>query len=315
MAYVRTYNPRVRVGNWNEDVTLEEETLKEFILRKERGELTVQKEGVLRHNIMKPVSLSVSLDGFLNFGDTVILVNSGGGLHDPRRPCVLSIIADSSNIGSHSGTNPSPSLQGPLQVGGAHSMDPCLRNAFVITSVDGTTDGEVVRYDQNFALRTASGFAGELYLASDHRTFMKCAKKSRLQELSLVDKIDFLCWWKAIYVDPQERLENEGYPVPVNRKVLISHCKTNQCLAALGNHILWTPFGKEYELTAHTFLDSHKAEQDNNHWLFVTANPTNQNQSLLQSQKDDVMTDELRQEPEQLEDIQVNEHFKGDEKQ
>lgn len=32
-----------------------QETLKEFILRKERGELTVQKEGVLRHNIMKPV--------------------------------------------------------------------------------------------------------------------------------------------------------------------------------------------------------------------------------------------------------------------
>lgn len=76
-----------------------------------------------------------------------------------------------------------------------------------------------------------------------------------------------------------------------------------------------TPFGKEYELTAHTFLDSHKAEQDNNHWLFVTANPTNQNQSLLQPQQDDVMTDELRQEPEPVEDIQVNEHFKGDVKQ
>ncbi|CDQ89848.1 unnamed protein product [Oncorhynchus mykiss] len=34
-----------------------------------------------------------------------------------------------------------------------------------------------------------------------------------------------------------------------NSKVLISHCKTNQALAVLGQHILWTPFGKEYEVT------------------------------------------------------------------
>ncbi|XP_051580651.1 cilia- and flagella-associated protein 161-like isoform X1 [Myxocyprinus asiaticus] len=298
MAHVRTYNPRVRVGNWKEDVTLEEETLKNFILQKERGQLTVQKEEVLRQNILKPVSLSVSHDGFLHFGDTVMLVNSGGGGHDLCGPCALSIIADSSNIKSHSGTNSVLHLLGPLQVGGATSMDPCVRNAFVITSVDGTSDGEMVRYDQNFALRTTAGFSGELYLASDYRTFQKYAKKSRLQELSLVDNNDFLCWWRVIYFDPQERLENEGYPVQVNSKVLISHCKTNQCLAALGKHILWTPFGKEYELTAHTFLDSHKAERDVNHWLFVTGHPTNQNQSLLQLQQNSVITDEHREDTE-----------------
>lgn len=73
-----------------------------------------------------------------------------------------------------------------------------------------------------------------------------------------------------------------------------------------------TQFGKEYELTAHTFLDSHKAEQDNNHWLFVTADPTNQNQSLLQPQQDDVMTDDLREEPEPVEDTQVKEHGSKD---
>ncbi|XP_067245281.1 cilia- and flagella-associated protein 161 [Chanodichthys erythropterus] len=302
MAHVRTYNPRVRVGNWKEDVTLEEETLKNFLLQKDRGELTIQKEGALRQNILKPVSLSVSQDGFLHFGDTIMLVNSGE--HDQRGSCVLSIIADSSNIAPHSQTNSVPRLLGPLQVGGSHSMTPCVRNAFIITSVDGTSDGEVLRYDQSFALRTTAGFAGELFLASDHRTFLKCAKKSRLQELSLVEEFDFLCWWKVIYFDPQERLENEGYPVQVNSIILISHCKTNQCLAALGNHILWTPFGKEYELTAHTFLDSHKAEQDNNHWLFFTAHPANQNQSLMQLQQDTVTTDEHG---ENQEDTQVKE--------
>uniref|UniRef100_A0A8C1X3N9 Cilia and flagella associated protein 161 n=1 Tax=Cyprinus carpio TaxID=7962 RepID=A0A8C1X3N9_CYPCA len=94
-----------------------------------------------------------------------------------------------------------------------------------------------------------------LFLASDHKTFLKCAKKSRLQELSLVEEFDFLCWWKVIYFDPQERLENEGYPVQVNSKVLISHL----FIYLFG----FSLFGKEYELTARTFLDSHKAERDN----------------------------------------------------
>lgn len=63
-----------------------------------------------------------------------------------------------------------------------------------------------------------------------------------------------------------------------------------------------TPFGKECELSAHTFLDSHKAEQDNNHWLFFMAHPASQNQSLMQ--QDSEKTDEQR---ESQEDMQVNE--------
>ncbi len=65
-----------------------------------------------------------------------------------------------------------------------------------------------------------------------------------------------------------------------------------------------TPFGKEYELSAHTFLDSHKAERDNNHWLFLMAHPANQNQSLMQLQQDSDITDEQR---ENQEDTQVKE--------
>ncbi|KAK3570848.1 hypothetical protein QTP86_028265 [Hemibagrus guttatus] len=184
------------------------------------------------------VSLTVSPDGWLHFGDTVMLVNSRGTKRDPCDLSVLSIIADLSNITSHIKTNSEPFLQGPCQVGGASSTQPCVRNTFIITSVDECADGEILRYEQNFALRTTPDFGVELYLASDHRTFQKCAKKSRLQEVSLVPQKDFLCWWKLLYFDPQERLEHEGFPVQVSTKVLLSHCKTNQCLAALPDHTL-----------------------------------------------------------------------------
>ncbi|KAG9271768.1 cilia- and flagella-associated protein 161 [Astyanax mexicanus] len=282
MSSARTYRASVRVGNWMEDVTLEKDSLKDFLYRRDRGELTVQKTDLLKQTLLKPVSLSVSRDGFLRFGDTVMLVNSGGTDHDPCDPCSLSIVADLSNMKSHPQTSSNTGLYGPFQVGGASGLTPCVRNALIITSVDGTAEGEVLRYEQSFALRTTAAFSGELYLASDHRTFQKCAKSSRLQEVSLVEQADFLCWWRVVYFDPQERLEHEGYPVQGNTKVLITHCKTNQCLAALANHEVWTPFGKEYELVAHTFLDSHKAEQNSNHWLFVTADPGQEEQSLVQ---------------------------------
>ncbi|XP_053356750.1 cilia- and flagella-associated protein 161 [Clarias gariepinus] len=275
MAKLRVYSPGVRVGNWIEELNLEEEALRDFLQRKERGELTVQKHGILRHALLRPVSLSVTPDGLLRFGDTVQLLSARGVTHDPCdpcTPCALSIIADLSNITSHLGDS-TPALHGPCQVGGARGMEPCVRNSFIITSVDETSDGEILRYEQSFALRTTSGSGGELYLASDHRTFQKCAKKSRLQEVNLVQQLDFLCWWRPVYFDPQERLEHEGFPVQVNSKLLLSHCKTNQCLAAMPEHTLWTPFGRESEVAAHTFLDSHKAEQVCNHWIFMTAEP------------------------------------------
>lgn len=32
-------------------------------------------------------------------------------------------------------------------------------------------------------------------------------------------------------------------------------------------------FGREFELSTHTFLDSHKAETDQNHWMMVMQVP------------------------------------------
>ncbi|KAK2848450.1 hypothetical protein Q7C36_010132 [Tachysurus vachellii] len=270
MDQVRAYRHGVRLGNWREDATLEEEALREFLQRKDRGELTVQKTGVLRQTLLQHVSFSVSPDGFLRFGDTIMLFNTRSMDRGPCDPCVLSIIADLSNI-AHVKTNSKPFLQGPCQVGGASSIQPCVRNTFIITSVDESEDGDLLRYEQNFALRTTPDFGEELYLSSDNRTFQKFAKKSKLQEVSLVKQKDFLCCWRLLYFDPEERLENEGFPVQVNTKLLLSHCKTNQCLAALPEHTLWTMFGKESEITAHTFLDSHKAEKECNHWMFMTS--------------------------------------------
>lgn len=55
----------------------------------------------------------------------------------------------------------------------------------------------------------------QLYLASDHKSFIRFAKKSHLQQVFLTDELSYLTCWQATFLDPQLRLEHEGFPVPV----------------------------------------------------------------------------------------------------
>ncbi|XP_043933878.1 cilia- and flagella-associated protein 161 [Protopterus annectens] len=271
---MNTYNPAVRIGNWNEDVSLSEDLLKDFLAKKERGELLIQKTSYLKKNLLQKVNLSVSNDGFVHFGDTIMLVNPGNekvhldSTDPPHGPLSLAINPEESKVHTCS------SIEAPCGISAIQNLEPSVRNTFVITSVDGTALGKPLLYGQNFALRTTEGFAGQLYLASDHKTFLKNAKKSRLQEINLTNQYSYLTHWQVLYIDPQFRMEYEGYPVHANANIIFDHCKTNQCLAVFSNYVLWTPYGKEYEVAVHTLLDSHKAERDVNHWLLVTGSPS-----------------------------------------
>ncbi|XP_056273525.1 cilia- and flagella-associated protein 161 [Pseudoliparis swirei] len=288
MAHISTYRSNVKIGNWNEDLRLEEDAKKDYLEKKEKGELVAQKVDFLKQNILRPVNLTLTNDGRLHFGDVVMLVNMGGG---QRERSAVSINADINSLRR----TPSPGVQAPCGVSAGRGIQACVRTAFVITSVDGSPEGSTLHFEQPFALKTTSGFAGGLYLISDLQTFQKSAKKSRLQEVNLDDSGSFMSWWKIVHFDPQERLEYEDQPVPANVSVLIIHCKTNQALAVLGNHVLWTAYDKEYELTAHTFLDSHKVEQDNNHWIMCTSDSAGKGLVILNHPQSEADRDELTQ--------------------
>ena len=89
---IRTYNSQVRVGNWNEDICLEEDLLKgertqmtsigwplnlDFLERKENGTLLIQKKAKLRELFLSEVELTESKDGYIHFGDKVMIMNQG----------------------------------------------------------------------------------------------------------------------------------------------------------------------------------------------------------------------------------------------
>lgn len=254
---VRTYNPSVRVGNWNEDLCLEEDLLKDFLEKKQNGELSIDKSQQWLTQVLKPTQLSSS--NGIKFGDSVCVFN-------PSLEVTLSI-----NMSTTVNRN-TDTLIGPCGVSGSKILNPICRNTFVIKSPTGDKQGQSLMYGEPFLLCSQDGLTGDLKLTSELTTFTKNAKKSRLQEVLLVNESSFDCHWQVLHFNPQLRLETEGTPVPGDQKIMLNHCKTNQRLRAMSDYRIRTAFGHEHEIVAHTDLDSHKAEKSENHWIIVTGN-------------------------------------------
>ncbi|NXR03636.1 CF161 protein, partial [Sagittarius serpentarius] len=208
-----------------------QDRLRDFMQKRERGELLIQKVNKLQDNLLKKIQLSVSKDGFVHFGDTVMLLNPDNKPSVENYPGVcgsLTLAVNLDEISMYSAA----SLQAPCGVSAVKSVDPMGRNTFCILSADGRAVGEPIRFGQNFGLGTTGGFSDQmLYLASDHKSFIRFAKKSYLQQVFLTNELSYLTCWQATFLDPQLRLEYEGFPVPANSKMIITHCHTNRSLA------------------------------------------------------------------------------------
>uniref|UniRef100_A0A8C9UWG9 Cilia and flagella associated protein 161 n=1 Tax=Spermophilus dauricus TaxID=99837 RepID=A0A8C9UWG9_SPEDA len=275
------YCPRVRMGNWNEDIYLEEEYMKDFLDKREKGKLLIQRNRRLKKNLLRPMQLSISEDGYIHYGDKVMLLNPNypekeeAGLFQCGD---LSLCMTPDEISTHLYDE----LEVPCGLSATTTRIPVGRNTFTILSAGKDATGQVLRYGQDFYLGITGGFENKmLYLSSDHRTLLKSSKKSWLQEVYLTDEVSHLNCWQASFLDPQLRLEFEGFPIQANEKIVIYHHYTNRALAVHRNLFLRTYFGKEVEVAAHTHLDSHKVEKSKNHWILVTGNPRNDFSTML----------------------------------
>ncbi|KAF6076973.1 cilia and flagella associated protein 161 [Phyllostomus discolor] len=275
-----SYGPGVRVGNWNEDVYLEEELMKDFLEKRDKGQLLIQRSIRLKESLLRPMQLSISEDGYVHHGDSVMLVNPD---HPETEADVflrgdLSLCLAPDEIGAHLSDTP----EVPCGLSAAPTDIPVGRNTFIILSAEPVATGDVLRFGQNFRLGITRGREDlMLYLSSDHRTLLKSSKRSWLQEVYLTDDVSYLNCWQAAFPDPQLRLEHEGFPIPANSKILINHCHTNRGLAAHRHLFLRTYFGKEVEVAAHTHLDVHRAEKPRNHWVLVTGSPRKHSSTML----------------------------------
>jgi hypothetical protein len=250
---MNVYSKQVLVDNWFEENILHEDRLKDFITRRQNGQLLSQTKASANTVLLKQATLSCSPDGFVHFGDFAVIANAGS---NPDENCT-EINGLSLAFGQEDKA---------VAIAG---RSPYVRNTWVIFPTDGSKPGDVLRYNQPFAIATHPEVSDTPWFLQSDFSGLQNTKKSRTQPLGFTQEGNFGATWKVLSFDPQLRMEHEGMPVRAGERCIIVHQKTNNNLTYLENFTVATPFGKGQEMTARTELNSHNAEQPTNHWKFV----------------------------------------------
>ena len=162
------YQPTTRIGNWYEDLVLEDEKMREFLEKKEKGALTIQR---IRQNLVSVRLPPASQDGLLHYNTPVRIIN--GELN-----CYLACDpGDEENV-----------EEGMYSATGSRLEETTARNVWVIKKCNSngkpqeTSKDDVVCYGDEFLLSSTENIGPEpFYLASHHLDWSHFSRVTRKQ--------------------------------------------------------------------------------------------------------------------------------------
>lgn len=236
-----------RIGNWSEDIELEEIKLKDYLKKKERGQLVVLEKQAKLERSLQPSELSVPSDGVLQFGMTAMLFN---------HQCE-GFLAGNAN-------EQIPKTNFAIATTAGPNSNPCVRNVFTIerAGLDDGHDDEVVHYGQLFRLTLNQLLEFPVYLHSEPISPMAASKYTRRQEVVMYAKANGSTLWRALHPDVKIRFEMEGREVPANEQCVLQHVQTGSFLSS-DKVDYQTLFGNEFEVCGHASLSTNKTQNLN----------------------------------------------------
>jgi Ca2+-binding EF-hand superfamily protein len=290
LAGAGRYSHKTRIGNWCEDMSIEEVKLNDFMHKKKKGTLLTVSAGLQEDVTLQSVPLSYSADGCVRFGDSVQLqslaTNGKLGCNTFEK---LALDAESFSV--------SCALPGSKT---DQARPAAARTAFVIEKyADFDYPDDILRTGQPFLLGcnpslridSASGMLENLaYLSSRIIDTNRFAKMSNHQEVSVQSgNVKYAMVWTAVNV-ANRRYQAAGAPVQANQPIVLLHKATNTPLACDPAYKIVNDFGTEYEVACHQYLKYGKtlnlinekvgsctgdvrqrAELSMNQWAFVTS--------------------------------------------
>lgn len=239
------YSHNVRIGNWNEEKEMQELRMKEYLHRKEKGQLLVHTVQQHLNSSLQEVGLSFSKDGYVHIGDHVMT-------YSVQTEGVLSVDCSEKLTSSDEGYACTTSTLTQAHV---------ARNVMVVEGYgSGFQQGDVLKLGQPFRLRINPALKSEgFYLQSQPMSAMSCSKVSRNQEVGMVKINSYDTVWVAQFKDPSKRFEMEGQPVPANAEILLVHAATKNALSS-DKIIYHNDFGQEYEVCCKTSMSIGKKQ-------------------------------------------------------
>lgn len=238
------YQHRTRIGNWSEDLELEEIRLKDYMKKKETGTLMVTAKQRQLESSLHPAEVSESPDGLLHFGAKIQVFSHQAKAFLSCNPYETVPKAHQAWVLTTS-RNGSPSVRNVFELERANPAD--------------GFDGDVVHYGQilRVKLDPFSKVETPAYMQSEMVTSLAAAKFSRHQEVTAYGAPNGETLWQVLFPDTNSRFEMEGEPVPAGAPVVLRHTGTGSFLAS--DEIPYTNiFGCEYEVHCFPYYSLNK---------------------------------------------------------
>lgn len=249
------YSSTTRIGNWQEEIALEESKLSNFERKATSGNLSIRKQQIKVSKCTEKVPHTFSPDGLIRFGDSIILK------HDMTGAILACDIFNTLE----------PGVEQYLVSGSLCSVQAIARNVFRILrppvhlrGIEDDDDDDILRVGQAFCLGCNESLlatpgmrilAPSLYLCSVKKNERTSTKRSNKQAVFLSPKNDADSVWLSIFPskghkNASQRYLSIGQPSTLQNSLQITHRQTNMYLSCDPASKEVSEFGLELECFA-----------------------------------------------------------------
>ena len=256
MAGGARFSPVTRIGNWQEELSLEEAKVANFYNKSSDGNLSLRKLENKINKCSEIVPHTYSPDGIIRFGDSIILEHISSGSILACDPFEEVVVGQGkfyvSTLAQKGPAEPKPMARNTFRV---------VRPPKQLQNFSDTFEDDILHIGQSFMLACDDALlvqadskllAPTLYLASTKKNERMATRRSNKQLVYMSADVNSEAVWSAVLpsqgkTNASARFLAMGQPLTVEDNVLFTHRQTNQYLSCDPQGMTATEFGVEFE--------------------------------------------------------------------
>lgn len=249
------FSPVTRIGNWLEELSLEEAKVSNFQTRSSNGNLALRKMEIKIGVCSEIVPHTYSEDGIIRFGDTVVLQHDNTGSVLACDPFDEVIPGQGKFLVSTVAEDPKPKARNTFRI---------VRPPPHMSNFDDNLNDPIVHIGQSFMLACNESLlvkpgskllAPTLYLSSTKKNERMATKRTNRQLVYMSSAVNAESIWLTVVpskgrTNASGRFLAMGQPLNVRDSLQITHRQTNMYLTCDPHEKTATEFGIEMECFA-----------------------------------------------------------------
>lgn len=245
------YSVKSKIGNWYEDMVMDETKFKDYIKLKESNGLLVSQKEDKYANMLAKLPMTQFQEGVLTTGVYFMLKN-----RKTNGFMVIDIDDKNLNYNAAFAVTTSPLMNFPCPRS-LFKMEKYIDKKQIKPQITENKPSVVCYGDKIVFIAYPAMYKNPLYLFSSLLSPISFSRFSRNQEVLANEEQSYYNCWTLEHPDAEVRFAVEGKPISVFDPFIIKHSATGACLASdLVDY--YNDYGHEYEISCRNFLTPNK---------------------------------------------------------